>query len=215
MGWMSSVARRKTNRSSRRSTASSRRVLSHVGTGKPVDVPIRDRSICLGVPKSQLIERRSDCRPTPRTSIRTFLTTMFLHGGWMHLLIEHVDAVDLRQQHRGSPRPLHVRRVLPARRRRGHALPFRASIPSSDMPVIGASGAVAAVLGGYAVTYPSAKVRTLIFFHFICDRRYAGAGAAGNLVRAANVIPGMLGAVGRCRRSRSPFGPTSAASWPA
>jgi membrane associated rhomboid family serine protease len=36
--------------------------------------------------------------------------------------------------------------------------------PSSDMPVIGASGAVAAVLGGYAVTYPWAKVRTLIPF---------------------------------------------------
>jgi membrane associated rhomboid family serine protease len=32
------------------------------------------------------------------------------------------------------------------------------------MPVIGASGAVAAVLGGYAVTYPWAKVRTLIPF---------------------------------------------------
>ena len=32
------------------------------------------------------------------------------------------------------------------------------------MPVVGASGAVAAVLGGYAVTYPTAKVRTLIFF---------------------------------------------------
>ena len=31
------------------------------------------------------------------------------------------------------------------------------------IPVVGASGAVAAVLGGYAVTYPSAKVRTLIF----------------------------------------------------
>jgi membrane associated rhomboid family serine protease len=32
---------------------------------------------------------------------------------------------------------------------------------------VGASGAVAAVLGGYAVTYPTAKVRTLIFFIII------------------------------------------------
>ena len=31
------------------------------------------------------------------------------------------------------------------------------------MPIIGASGAVATVLGGYAVTYPKAKVRTLVF----------------------------------------------------
>jgi membrane associated rhomboid family serine protease len=35
------------------------------------------------------------------------------------------------------------------------------------IPAVGASGAVAAVLGGYAVTYPSAKVRTLIFFVII------------------------------------------------
>jgi membrane associated rhomboid family serine protease len=39
---------------------------------------------------------------------------------------------------------------------------------SSDQPVIGASGAVATVLGGYAVTFPWAMVRTLIFV-FIAD----------------------------------------------
>jgi membrane associated rhomboid family serine protease len=35
--------------------------------------------------------------------------------------------------------------------------------PSSTVPSIGASGAVAAVLGGYAVLYPHARVITLIF----------------------------------------------------
>jgi membrane associated rhomboid family serine protease len=35
--------------------------------------------------------------------------------------------------------------------------------PMSTQPVIGASGAVAAVLGAYAITFPGAKVRTLIF----------------------------------------------------
>jgi membrane associated rhomboid family serine protease len=39
--------------------------------------------------------------------------------------------------------------------------------PVSTMPMIGASGAVAAVLGGYAITYPKAMVKTLIFFGFI------------------------------------------------
>ncbi len=39
--------------------------------------------------------------------------------------------------------------------------------PSSDLPMIGASGAVAAVLGGYAITYPKAMVKTLIFFGLI------------------------------------------------
>ncbi|HLA84961.1 MAG TPA: rhomboid family intramembrane serine protease [Thermoguttaceae bacterium] len=35
--------------------------------------------------------------------------------------------------------------------------------PESLMPVIGASGAVAAVLGGYAITWPWARVHTLVF----------------------------------------------------
>ena len=35
--------------------------------------------------------------------------------------------------------------------------------PTSTKPVIGASGAVAAVLGAYVVTFPAAKVKTLVF----------------------------------------------------
>jgi len=35
--------------------------------------------------------------------------------------------------------------------------------PDSMVPTIGASGAVAAVLGGYAVLYPRARVFTLVF----------------------------------------------------
>ena len=35
------------------------------------------------------------------------------------------------------------------------------------MPLVGASGAIAAVLGGYALLYPRARVLTLFFFFFI------------------------------------------------
>ena len=35
--------------------------------------------------------------------------------------------------------------------------------PSAAVPTIGASGAVAAVLGGYALLYPRARVVTLLF----------------------------------------------------
>src|SRR5215475_3190397 len=38
---------------------------------------------------------------------------------------------------------------------------------SSTVPMIGASGAIAAVMGAYAVLFPGAKVRTLIFVLFI------------------------------------------------
>lgn len=38
-----------------------------------------------------------------------------------------------------------------------------ATDPASQTPMVGASGAVAATLGAYALTYPWAKVRTLVF----------------------------------------------------
>jgi membrane associated rhomboid family serine protease len=39
--------------------------------------------------------------------------------------------------------------------------------PSSTIPIVGASGAIAAVLGGYAVLYPRARVVTLVFIVII------------------------------------------------
>ncbi|MDD9372222.1 MAG: rhomboid family intramembrane serine protease [Acidimicrobiales bacterium] len=39
--------------------------------------------------------------------------------------------------------------------------------PSSTVPVVGASGAIAAVMGAYLVWYPDAPVRTLVIFFFI------------------------------------------------
>lgn len=39
--------------------------------------------------------------------------------------------------------------------------------PSSTIPVVGASGAIAAVMGAYLVWHPNARIRTLIFFGFI------------------------------------------------
>jgi len=39
--------------------------------------------------------------------------------------------------------------------------------PSSAVPMIGASGAIAGVLGAYLLMFPRARVRTLVFFFFI------------------------------------------------
>ena len=39
--------------------------------------------------------------------------------------------------------------------------------PSSTVPVVGASGAIAAVMGAYLVWYPAAHVQTLFFAFFI------------------------------------------------
>jgi membrane associated rhomboid family serine protease len=39
--------------------------------------------------------------------------------------------------------------------------------PSSPTPIIGASGAIAAVMGAYLIWYPNARVNTLFFLGFI------------------------------------------------
>jgi membrane associated rhomboid family serine protease len=36
--------------------------------------------------------------------------------------------------------------------------------PSSTIPVLGASGAIAAVMGAFLVTYPKDRIRTVLFF---------------------------------------------------
>ncbi|RUM91259.1 MAG: rhomboid family intramembrane serine protease [Thermovibrio sp.] len=41
--------------------------------------------------------------------------------------------------------------------------------PNSDIPLIGASGAISGVLGAYAVMFPRAQILTLIFIFFFID----------------------------------------------
>ena len=80
---------------------------------------------------------------------------------------QHDLPVDLRQQRRGLDGPAPVRRSSTcsgASRPRSRRLP---STPDSTVPLVGASGAIAAVLGGYALLYPRARVLTLFFFFFI------------------------------------------------
>lgn len=74
--------------------------------------------------------------------------------------------------------------------------------PGSMVPVIGASGAVASVLGAYVVTFPHAKVRTLVFlvvFVTIADLPalvVLGVWFLGQLLNATNTVGlGMNGGV--------------------
>ncbi|MEQ1832401.1 MAG: rhomboid family intramembrane serine protease [Candidatus Eisenbacteria bacterium] len=97
----------------------------------------------------------------------TILTSMFLHAGWLHLIGNmwylwiFGDNVEDRM---GSWRFLgfYLSAGLVA------ALVHSAFIPGSPVPTVGASGAIAGVLGAYAMAFPRAKVLTLIpiFFFF-------------------------------------------------
>ena len=92
----------------------------------------------------------------------TILTSMFMHGGLLHLLGNMLFLWVFGNNIEDS---------MGRARFAGFyllggvaALGAQTAIdPGSAVPTIGASGAVAAVLGGYALLYPRARVVTLIF----------------------------------------------------
>ena len=99
--------------------------------------------------------------------LMTLVTSLFLHGGWLHLIGNmwylwiFGDNVEDRMGH-GRFLLFYFGGGIFA------ALLNSALMPGSPTPTIGASGAIAAVLGAYAYAYPRAKVLTLvpIFFFF-------------------------------------------------
>jgi membrane associated rhomboid family serine protease len=93
------------------------------------------------------------------------LLSMFLHGGWMHLLGNMLflwifgDNVEDRLGHL---------RFLIFYLLAGFAATLAQALadPSSTVPEIGASGAISGVLGAYLLLYPRARIVTLVFFGF-------------------------------------------------
>ena len=91
----------------------------------------------------------------------TVVTSMFLHGGWMHLIGNMLylwifgnnveDAMG------------HVRFVV-FYLLCGVAAVFAQALPNPDstIPMVGASGAISGILGAYMLLYPQAKVLVMI-----------------------------------------------------
>ena len=99
--------------------------------------------------------------PLNPVSFLPFLTSIFLHGGWLHFLSNmwvlfiFGDNVEDRM---GSGRYFifYLLSGLAA------GLLQYILMPASEVPSIGASGAIAGVLGAYFLFYPRARVLTLI-----------------------------------------------------
>lgn len=93
--------------------------------------------------------------------IGTLFTSMFLHGGWIHVignmwfLYIFGDNVE---DCMGSGRYLFFYLLAGV----GAGLAYIFFAQNSSAPTIGASGAIAGVLGAYLVMFPRAKVITLI-----------------------------------------------------
>jgi membrane associated rhomboid family serine protease len=95
-------------------------------------------------------------------NLGTVVTSMFMHGGWFHLignmwfLWVFGDNVEDCLGHAG---------YLVFYLVSGAAATFGQAIvaPTSTVPMVGASGAIAGVLGAYLLWFPWSRVKTLIF----------------------------------------------------
>ena len=104
----------------------------------------------------------------PLLSLATpFITAMFLHANWLHIIGNMLylwifgDNVEDRVGH--LPYLFLYLLVGVA-----GSIVYCLASPASQVPIIGASGAIAGILGAYFVLYPKAKVLTLLpLFFFI------------------------------------------------
>jgi membrane associated rhomboid family serine protease len=95
--------------------------------------------------------------------LETLLTGMFLHAGWLHLIGNMVflwifgDNIEDILGHI----PYLIFYLAGGLAAAAAHIFFNAT---SNIPSLGASGAIAAVLGAYIIMFPRARVRTLVFF---------------------------------------------------
>ena len=168
-----------------------------------------------------------------KSPVLSVLTAMFLHGGWLHLLgnmlFLYVFGNNV-EDRLGRFRYLLFYLVCGYAATYGFAL----AQATSQQPLVGASGAIAGVLGAYLVMFPRARVISLVPFLFFIPARLpawivlgswfllqwlyaAGTGVsdAGGVAYLAHVVGFVVGIVGAFllggARSRPPADPRQ---WP-
>jgi rhomboid family protein len=98
--------------------------------------------------------------------VAPFLTNTFLHGGWLHIILNlwtlYIFGPAL-EDRLGPARFLALYLLSGLAASVAHAV-FNASSP---VPVLGASGAIAGVIAAYAVRFPYAWVRVIVPILFI------------------------------------------------
>ncbi len=105
------------------------------------------------------------CIVTESPAWHTLVTSMFLHGGWMHLLgnlwflwIFGDNVEDAMGHVRFAVFYLACGLVA--------AVAQIASNPDSGVPMVGASGAIGGVMGAYVMLYPRVHVHLFVFLGF-------------------------------------------------
>jgi membrane associated rhomboid family serine protease len=121
----------------------------------------------------------------------SMFTNMFLHGGWMHLIgnmwFLWIFGNNI-EEAMGSLRYLVFYILCGFLASGAHVL----SNIESTLPSLGASGAIAGVMGAYILLYPRARVLTLIFLFFFIRILYIPAGLVLGLWFFIQLISGSL-----------------------
>ncbi len=93
----------------------------------------------------------------------TILTAMFMHAGWMHILGNMVFLWAFGPEVEDAmPRLRYLAFYLLSGL--AASLAQIAAMPGSTVPNLGASGAIAGVMGAFLITYPRDQIKTVLFF---------------------------------------------------
>ncbi|GBC98921.1 hypothetical protein HRbin17_01440 [bacterium HR17] len=138
--------------------------LFEISLGRQLDEFIRLVAV---IPAEYTAWLRGEPVPTLKLLVAP-LCTMFLHGGWAHLLGNMWFLFlfgDNVEDAMGHLRYLAFYLVCGLVATLAHI----AVSPTSPIPVVGASGAISGVVGAYLVLFPTARVLTLVPIFFFFD----------------------------------------------
>jgi membrane associated rhomboid family serine protease len=138
--------------------------ISQLSTQRPIVVPVEEvvQNRFFGLVG---IRRELTLEPNPREIYLSLLTCMFLHGSWLHVIgnMWFLYLFGNNVEDRLGPLPYLLFYLGGGLLAGGAQWLFD---PQSKIPVIGASGAVAVILGAYTIAWPWARVYTLVFLLF-------------------------------------------------
>jgi len=140
--------------------------------GAGSDLPLAESVCNLGLIPGELTQtlppgtsfpmgERVACLTDPGAQYFNVLTSMFLHGSWMHLLGNMWFLWLFGNNIEDSmTRPRFIAFYLLCGL--GAALAQVAADPMSEIPMVGASGAISGVMGAYLVLFPRVRVWTMV-----------------------------------------------------
>ncbi|HUQ85851.1 MAG TPA: rhomboid family intramembrane serine protease [Candidatus Limnocylindrales bacterium] len=99
------------------------------------------------------------------TTFLPFITAIFLHGGFLHIISNMWFLKVFGDNVEGVLNPLAFLLLYFIAGIAGNVVQFL-FMSNSAIPMLGASGAVAGILGCYLILFPHAKIKTLLFIFF-------------------------------------------------